>query len=257
MSPLKPTAAILVIGNEILSGKTQDANIAWMAARLGAKGIPLLEVRIVPDEEDAIVEAVNALRGKYLYVFTTGGIGPTHDDITADSIAKAFEAPIGINVEARKILEEHYTKKNVELNDARLRMARIPVGGTLIPNPVTVAPGFFLENVYVMAGAPEIMQGMFLAIEPTLEEGKPVLSATVNCNQKEGDIAQELGGIQKQYDDIAIGSYPHMGEKPSLSLVLRGTDEKRLAAATHKVADLIRAKGEEPLLEEAPAALAQ
>jgi molybdenum cofactor synthesis domain-containing protein len=247
---MKPTAAILIIGNEILSGTTQDANIAWMGARLNQRGIPLMEVRIVRDDEEAIVQAVNELRKKYKYLFTTGGIGPTHDDITADCVAKAFEAPIGINVEARKRLEEHYASHTVELNEARLRMARIPVGGELINNPVTVAPGFRMENVFVLAGVPKIMQGMFQSVEGLLEGGKPVLSTTVSCNQKEGDIAAALGDLQKQYADIDIGSYPHMDETPSLSLILRGTDEKRLSAAAQKVAEIIRTWGEEPILED-------
>jgi molybdenum cofactor synthesis domain-containing protein len=240
------TSAILVVGNEILSGSTQDANIAFIAKRLAARGIQLSEVRIVRDDEAQIVQTLNELRAKYRYVFTTGGIGPTHDDITAECIAKAFGVAHVVNAEAKRLLEEYYATRGVTLNDARLRMAMIPEGATLIDNPVSIAPGFNIGNVFVMAGVPKIMQGMFDHVDKLIEGGKPVLSKALRCNQKEGDIAAELGAIQKEFPEVDIGSYPHMYQTPSLSLVLRSADGARLDAAAAKVAGLIRARGEEP-----------
>lgn len=247
MTDQAPTAAILLIGNEILSGTTQDANIAFIAKRLVQRGIRLSEVRIVPDIGARIVEAVNALRAAYTYVFTTGGIGPTHDDITAESIAKAFGLPFGVNEEARKILEDYYAPRGVELNVARLRMAKTPGGAKLIDNPVSAAPGFCVENVFVMAGVPKIMQAMFDHVDTMLKGGPIMLSTTVQCNQREGDIGQQLDDIQKEFPDLDIGSYPHMYQTPSLSLVLRGTDETRIATAAEKVRAMVRAAGDEPI----------
>ncbi|MEZ0223107.1 MAG: competence/damage-inducible protein A [Alphaproteobacteria bacterium] len=240
------TSAILVVGNEILSGSTQDANIAFIAKRLAARGIQLSEVRIVRDDEAQIVQTLNELRAKYRYVFTTGGIGPTHDDITAECIAKAFGVAHVVNAEAKRLLEEYYATRGVTLNDARLRMAMVPEGAKLIDNPVSVAPGFNIGNVFVMAGVPKIMQGMFDHVDKLIEGGKPVLSKALRCNQKEGDIAAELGAIQKEFPEVDIGSYPHMYQTPSLSLVLRCADEAQLDAAAAKVAAMIRAHGEEP-----------
>lgn len=243
-----PTAAILVIGNEILSGSTQDANIAFIAQRLFNRGIRLAEVRIVGDTESAIVGALNALRAAYTHVFTTGGIGPTHDDVTAESVSKAFGVPCEINAEAREIMARHYAARGVVMNEARLRMARVPAGGKLIVCDATIAPGFKMGNVHVLAGVPAIMRAQMLSIENSLEAGKPLLSRTVQCNQKEGDIAFALEDIQHAFPDVDIGSYPHMGQTPALSLILRGTDDDRLKEAQDRVADMIRALGEEPVL---------
>ena len=240
------TSAILVIGNEILSGSTQDANIAFIAKRLALRGIQLSEVRIVRDDEAQIIEALNALRQKYRYVFTTGGIGPTHDDITSETIAKAFGVEHEVNAEAKRRLEEYYSPRGIELNEARLRMAMIPKGALLIDNPVSVAPGFNIGNVFVMAGVPKIMQAMFDHVDKLIKGGKPVLSRALKSNLKEGDIAAELGAIQKEFPEVDIGSYPHNWQTPSLSLILRSTDEALLERASAKVAAMIRAHGEEP-----------
>jgi len=228
----------MIVGNEILSGRTQDANIQFIADRLNLRGIKLGEVRVVRDEEAAIVKAARELSAEYDYVFSTGGIGPTHDDITVDCIAKAFNATVEVNKEAKRLLEEYYASKGVEMNEGRLRMARIPVGATLTDNAVSVAPGFKLGNVYVMAGVPKIMQAMFLSFEPTLAQGLPIFANTISGALREGDIAIELESIQKQFPDVEIGSYPLMSG--TTSLVLRATDEKRLKMATEKVADLAR-----------------
>lgn len=246
MTQQNPTAAILVIGNEILSGGTQDANIAYIARHMSQRGIRTMEVRVVPDIPAAIIKAVNELRGAYTYVFTTGGIGPTHDDITADCVAEAFGAAIDVRADARALLENYYGAQGVAINDARLRMARIPDGAALIDNPVSIAPGFRIGNVFVMAGVPKIMQSMLLHVDTMIEGGAPVLSKTVACNQKEGDVAFALGDIQKRYADIDIGSYPRSGQNPSLLLILRGTDAGSLDAATTEVADMVRARGEDP-----------
>lgn len=241
------TAAILIIGNEILSGRTQDSNIQFIASRLSKRGIRLNEVRIVRDEKDAIVQALNELRKKYRYLFTTGGIGPTHDDITAECVALAFGAALAVHEEARSRLAAFYKESGTEMNEARLRMARVPVGSALIDNPISAAPGFKTGNVFVMAGVPSIMQAMFDHVETMIESGVPLYSNTVSCKMREGDIAIELEAIQKSFPDVEIGSYPGMGVKGrNLSLVLRSADESRLAAATEKVMGLIRSKGEEP-----------
>ncbi len=241
------SAAILIIGNEILSGRTQDANIQHIASRLSKRGVILHEVRVVRDETNAVVSALNELRKKYKYVFTTGGIGPTHDDITAECVAEAFGTALAINDEAKSRMQAYYKEKNVEMNEGRLRMARIPVGATLINNPVSAAPGFKIGNVFVMAGVPNIMQEMFNHVETMLETGVPVMSNSVACKMREGDIALELEAIQKKFPDVEIGSYPGMSVKgPTLSLVLRGTEEDLLNAATEDVMQLIRSKGDEP-----------
>jgi molybdenum cofactor synthesis domain-containing protein len=235
------TAAIMIVGNEILSGRTQDANIQFIAERLALRGIKLSEVRVVRDEEPAIIKAAHELSREYDVVFSTGGIGPTHDDITSECIAKAFDAPIEINAEARRRLEEHYRSRGREMSEGSLRMARIPKGAVLIDNPASIAPGFKIKNIHVLAGVPKIMQAMFMAIEPSLPQGEPVLSSTITCALREGDIALELENIQKEFPDVEIGSYPVMGGvKPDLSLVLRATDEKRLKTAVEKVAEMVK-----------------
>jgi molybdenum cofactor synthesis domain-containing protein len=202
------TAAMLVMGDEILSGRTKDRNIGHLADIMTAIGIDLKEVRIVPDVEAEIVDAVNALRSRYTYVFTSGGIGPTHDDITADSIAKAFGVPCEYDAEATALLEASYKKRDMAFTDARKRMARMPRGSEHIDNPVSVAPGFRIGNVHVMAGVPAIFQAMLDSVVPTLKTGAKLLSATVQCPFGEGMIAGPLAEIQKAHPDTIIGSYP-------------------------------------------------
>ncbi|TNE35582.1 MAG: competence/damage-inducible protein A [Alphaproteobacteria bacterium] len=230
------TAAILVIGDEILSGRTKDKNLAYLAERLGELGIQLREARIVPDIEAEIAGAVNALRSKFDYVFTSGGIGPTHDDITADSIAAAFGVGIDHHPEAMAILTRHYETSGIEFNDARKRMARIPDGAALIPNPVSKAPGFNLENVYVMAGVPVILQAMFEGIAPTLTGGAKMLSRTIGAGLPEGKVAAQLGAVQKEYPGVSIGSYPYFRQgEVGTNLVLRSTEAGSLDAAFDKL----------------------
>ncbi|WP_196258747.1 competence/damage-inducible protein A [Pelagibacterium limicola] len=240
MSQTEVTAGLLVIGDEILSGRTKDLNIAATAEFCTDLGIALTEVRVVPDIEDMIVEAVNALRARYRYVFTTGGIGPTHDDITADAIAKAFEVALPINDQARAMLEARWKETGTEVTNARLRMARIPQGADLIVNAVSAAPGFRIGNVYVMAGVPVIMKAMLEAIAPTLEGGRKVESRTVSAGVGEGALGDPLAEIQSRYDDVKIGSYPQMGHTHILThLVLRSSDLTRLDAATAEVQALV------------------
>ena len=219
------TAAMLVIGDEILSGRTKDKNIGYVAEYLTNMGIDLMEVRIVSDDLTAIAEAVNALRSKYTYVFTSGGIGPTHDDITADGVAQAFDLPCEHNEEALAILREHYAKTDLDFTDARKRMARTPRGATLIDNPVSKAPGFRIGNVHVMAGVPKIMQSMMDAIAPTLEGGAKMLSKHVDCPVGEGTIGGPLGDLQAKHPDTMIGSYPKFeGGNITTQIVVRGRD---------------------------------
>jgi len=232
------TAALLVIGDEILSGRTKDRNIGYIAEYLAAIGLDLCEVRIVPDVEAEIVAAVNALRSRYTYVFTTGGIGPTHDDITADAIAKAFAVTIDHDPRAVAILKAHYSPG--QLNEARMRMARIPEGAELIENPVSKAPGFRLGNVFVMAGVPKIMQAMMDQLGPRLTRGSPMISATVTAYLAEGDLAKPLKEIQDRYPEVTIGSYPfEEAGKFGAHLVLRSRDEEKLAAARRDVLHMV------------------
>lgn len=235
------TAGILVIGDEILSGRTKDRNIGYIAEYLTTIGIDLREVRVVPDIEDEIVSAVNALRARYTYVFTTGGIGPTHDDITADSIAKAFGVPIHVDPRARAMLLEYI--KPEDLNEARLRMARIPAGAELVPNPVSKAPGFWIGNVIVMAGVPTIMQAMLDQVAPKLRTGVHVLSETVRANAREGDIGGPLKLIAEAHPDVTIGSYPFLDEdgRPNSNLVVRSRDPAKLAEAVAAVKLMVAA----------------
>jgi len=246
------TAALCIIGNEILSGRTQDKNLAFIGERLNALGIRLAEVRVVRDDEEAVVEAVRALSERCTYVFTTGGIGPTHDDITTACIAKAFGAEVERNPEAMRRLTAHYANTGIEFNAARQKMADIPVGAELIDNPVSAAPGFIIGNVHVLPGVPRIMQAMFEGLTGRLTGGAPVLSHTVACTIGEGTVATGLGAIQGRYSDVEIGSYPyfragHFGT----SLVLRSVDPDRLAAAAEEVRALVRSLGGEPI-EAAP-----
>ncbi len=236
MNEKAPTAAVLLIGNEVLSGRTKDKNLGFIADYLTALGIDLLEARVVADDEAAIVEAVNALRVRYTYVFTTGGIGPTHDDITADCIAAAFGVDISHHPEAVAILEAFFKEVGREPNEARMRMARIPEGATLIYNTVSKAPGFKIENVHVMAGVPKVMQAMMDTIAPNLTRGMPVSSRTIRFEGGEGDIAKPLKEVQEQYPILSIGSYPFESERGfNTNLVLRGRDEVALASATDAV----------------------
>ena len=230
------TAAALIIGNEILSGRTLDKNTQYIGETLTKAGIRLVEVRIVPDIEEKIVDAVNTLRAKVDYVFTTGGIGPTHDDITAASIAKAFEVPIIQHPEAYEILLSYYTKD--DLTEPRLKMAQTPEGASLVPNPVSGAPGFQMENVYTMAGVPSIMRGMLDSIIPTLKHGAEILSETVEAGVAESALAEALGQVQDKFPAIDIGSYPQYREGiHAVNVVLRGTD----AALLKQAADAVRA----------------
>lgn len=226
---LAVTAAMLVIGDEILSGRTKDKNIGYVADYLTALGIDLIEVRIVADEQDHIVEAVNALRKRYTYVFTSGGIGPTHDDITADAIAKAFGLPCDYHPDAYALLTKHYEKRQMEFTEARMRMARTPMGASLINNPISLAPGFRVENVHVMAGVPVIMQAMMDSIAPTLKTGVKMLSQSVDCPFGEGTIGGPLGKIQKDHPDTMIGSYPRFQDGAySTQIVIRSKDQKAI-----------------------------
>jgi molybdenum cofactor synthesis domain-containing protein len=247
------TAALLIIGNEILSGRTQDANLSYIAKGLGGIGVRLREVRVIPDVAATIIATVNEVREKFDYVFTTGGIGPTHDDITSETIAEAFGVKWVLHPEAKRLLLTHY--KESELNQARLRMAHVPEGAILIDNPVSLAPGFQIGNVFVMAGVPRIMQAMFDGVKTRLRRGAPMLSRTVRCALPEGIIAEGLGKLQDRYAELDIGSYPYFRRGAfGTSLVVRGADEARVAAATAELTLLIRSLGGEPLAGEAPEA---
>ena len=227
-----PTAAMLVIGDEILSGRTRDANMHHLANVLSERGIDLKEVRVVSDDPDAITDAVKALSQAYDHLFTSGGIGPTHDDITADNVARAFDTPIDVRDDARALLQAHYQKSGQSLNDARLRMARIPEGATLIDNPVSIAPGFTLGNVHVMAGVPRIFEAMLESVLPKLTGGSPVMSQSLQIMRPEGDIAGPLADLAARYPDLSMGSYPFQREGAfGAHVVLRGTDPERLDAA--------------------------
>ncbi|MCG6901451.1 MAG: competence/damage-inducible protein A [Rhodobacter sp.] len=234
-----PTAAMLVIGDEILSGRTRDANMHHLAGELSRVGIDLKEARVVSDDPDAIVGAVNALRGAFGHVFTSGGIGPTHDDITADCIAAAFDAHIDVRADARTILQTHYDARGIEMNEARLRMARIPDGAVLIDNPVSAAPGFSIENVHVMAGVPSIFQAMVAGLLPTLTGGAPLISQTIRLNRPEGEIAAPLKRLAQAFPDLSIGSYPFtIGGHFGTNIVFRGSDAAMVADAAAQLADI-------------------
>lgn len=227
-----PTAAMLVIGDEILSGRTRDANMHYLAGELTKAGIDLQEVRIVSDHQTAIIAAVKALSDAYDTVFTSGGIGPTHDDITADCIAAAFGDTIDVRDDARALLQAHYDRSGQELNEARLRMARIPASASLIDNPVSTAPGFTLGNVHVMAGVPSVFQAMVASVLPTLTGGVPLQSRTLRVVRGEGDIAGPLGAFAALFDDLSVGSYPFQKDGIyGANIVVRGTDTARLDSA--------------------------
>jgi len=238
------TAAVLVIGDEILSGRTKDKNIGYIAEHCTKIGILVREVRIVPDDEDEIVAAVNALRSRYDYVFTTGGIGPTHDDITADAIAKAFGVKIDVDPRALALLLPYYEKRGMEVTPARLRMARIPEGAELIENSISVAPGFMLGNVITLAGIPNVMQVMLDAVTPRLRTGKKMHSVAIDLQVPEGTVADIFAEHQKAYPTISMGSYPVFRDnKPSTQLVLRSTDPDLLAEAVDGLKAKLSAKG--------------
>jgi len=236
------TAAVLVIGDEILSGRTKDKNIGYIAEYLTALGIDLMEVRIVGDEESAIVDALNALRKRYTYVLTTGGIGPTHDDITADCVAKAFGVPIDVDPRALAIMQERLAATGAELNEARLRMTRIPKGADLVLNKVSGAPGMWIENVIVMAGVPSIMQAMLDEVAPKLKTGVRMLTETIRADAREGDIGTELGEIANAIAGVTIGSYPFFDPQlgPNTNVVLRSRDAEKLALAKRAVEDMLQ-----------------
>jgi len=239
------TAGLLVIGDEILSGRTKDKNIGYIAEYLTALGVDLKEVRVVPDEEPEIVAALNALRARYTYVFTTGGIGPTHDDITADAVAKAFGVAIDYDPRAVAILQERLATIGSTMNEARMRMTRMPAGADLVLNKVSAAPGFRIGNVIVMAGVPHIMQAMLDDVAPTLKTGAKMLSESVRADCREGDIGTELGEVAKAHPDVVIGSYPFLDEErgPNTNVVVRARDPQKLAAAKAAVeAMLVKVK---------------
>jgi molybdenum cofactor synthesis domain-containing protein len=235
------TAAVLVIGDEILSGRTKDRNIGYIADYLTAIGIDLREVRVVADDGAAIVDAVNALRAKYTYVFTTGGIGPTHDDITADCVAEAFGVSLEFHPDAIAVIKQRLAKTGGELNEARLRMARIPRGAGLVANKVSGAPGFWIGNVITMAGIPAVMQAMLDEVAPKLKTGTKLLSETIRADAKEGDVGTELGVIAKAHPETIIGSYPFIDEKqgPNTNIVVRSRDAEKLAAVKAEVETML------------------
>jgi molybdenum cofactor synthesis domain-containing protein len=239
------TAAVVIIGNEILSGRTQDENLAFLARGLNGVGVRLREARVIPDDAAIIAATVNAVRARFDYVFTTGGIGPTHDDITAEAIAGAFGVPLVVHPEARRLLETHY--RPGDLNEARLRMARVPEGAALLLNPISRAPGFRIGNVFVLPGVPSIMQAIFDELKHRLKGGARVLSRNLSCHLGEGTIAADLALLQARYPDVEIGSYPYFRRGDfGVTLVLRSTDRARLDEATEALAALLRALGGEP-----------
>lgn len=234
-----PTAAMLVIGDEILSGRTRDANMHHLAGKLTEHGIDLKEVRIVSDDADAIETATKDLSARFDHLFTSGGIGPTHDDITADCVARAMGDRISVRDDARALLAAHYDRQGLEFNAARQRMARIPDRATLIDNPVSVAPGFTLENVHVMAGVPSVFQAMVDSLLPHLTGGAPLLSRTVRIDRGEGEIAGPLGQLAQDYPDLSIGSYPFIQNGVfGANIVMRGTNDDQLERAATTLSQL-------------------
>ena len=235
-------AALIIIGNEILSGRTKDKNLAYLAEWLNEIGIQLYEVRVIRDDENEIIDCVNLLRKKFDYVFTTGGIGPTHDDITTESIAKAFDVELETNPEALKILQGYYKKG--DLNEARLKMTLLPKGAQLVENPVTKAPGFKMDNVFVMAGIPSIMQGMLEGARVFLETGTKMSSKSIDVFMPESFVATELSQIQDNYLNVEIGSYPFNKDgKFGTSLVMRSADLEALDRCEIEVAEMVKKLG--------------
>jgi molybdenum cofactor synthesis domain-containing protein len=250
-----PTAAVLLIGDELLSGRTQDTNLKSIADFLAPLGVEIREARIVSDIQEEIVAALNALRAKHAYVFTTGGIGPTHDDITADAVAAAFGVSIDIDPRARDLLVPYIQARGLEVTEGRLRMARIPAGAELIANPVSVAPGFKLGNVFVMAGIPSVMRGMLRDVEQHIEAQIPVVSRTVRSHIGEGDLSKPLGDLAKATTSVSFGSYPftRRGDdgqvRFGVNLVARGRDAAAVDAAARALVDLVRSLGGDPVLD--------
>lgn len=237
-----PTAAILIIGDEILSGRTRDANMYHLAGELSRHGIDLKEARVISDDRTAIVSAVQALSKAYDQVFTSGGIGPTHDDITADCVAEAFGRSIDVRDDARALLAAHYESRGAEFTAARMRMARIPEGATLIDNPVSIAPGFSLENVHVMAGVPNIFAAMVASLLPTVTGGKPLLSQSYRIDRPESAVAEPLGTLAQKYPDLSMGSYPFTQNGAfGTNIVIRGQDGQKVEAAMMELASLFPA----------------
>lgn len=236
------TAAILVIGDEILSGRTKDKNIGYIAEYLTNIGIDLREVRIVPDVEEEIVTSLNALRHRYTYVFTTGGIGPTHDDITADSVAKAFGVGIDHDPRAVAVMKARFDALGTEMNEARMRMARVPNGADLVQNKISAAPGFWIGNVITMAGVPAIMQAMLDEVAPKLKTGAQMLSESIRADLREGDIGTELGEVAKEHPGASIGSYPFFDDTkgPNTNIVIRARDSEQLVKARRAVEDMLK-----------------
>ncbi|HWI87970.1 MAG TPA: molybdopterin-binding protein [Sphingomicrobium sp.] len=242
------TAALVVIGDEILSGRTQDKNVAQVATWLNEQGIRLAEVRVVPDDLERIGEAVNALRSAHDYVFTTGGIGPTHDDITVDAIAGAFGVPVIVHPEARQILEDYYRDRPGGLTDARLRMARTPGGAELLANPYSGAPGIKMGNVYIMAGVPGITASMLEALTGKLEGGRPVVSVTVGARAAESDVADLLRETEAAHPGVAIGSYPFFKDgRYGANFVIRSEDAELARVTGEDLAQRLRQAGFEPI----------
>jgi molybdenum cofactor synthesis domain-containing protein len=234
-----PTAAILVIGDEILSGRTQDTNSTYLAGELTRHGIDLREMRVVADVEEDIVEAIRALSDRYDHLFTSGGIGPTHDDITADAVGRAFGVPVEVRADTRALLQAHYDRQGLELNAARLRMARIPEGAALIDNPISAAPGFTIGNVHVMAGVPTIFQAMVASVLPRLTGGAPLLSQSLRINRGEGDIAGPLRELAARHPELSFGSYPFIQNGIyGANIVVRGADGAAVSAAIDALAQL-------------------
>ena len=232
-------ACMIIIGNEILSGRTQDLNLAFLGKRLNKVGIRLAEVRVIPDEQEVIINTLNECRVKYDYVFTTGGIGPTHDDITSASVAKAFGLPLIRDPEAVALLRQHYANPK-DLNKQRMKMCEVPEGAKLVDNPISKAPGFQIENVFVLAGVPRIMQAMYEALKERLITGKPMRSRTIVAFIGEGVLAKDLGDIQNSHSETEIGSYPFIRDgKLGTALVLRSANQKALNEATRAVTDLV------------------
>ncbi|MBL27664.1 MAG: competence/damage-inducible protein A [Rhodospirillaceae bacterium] len=244
MSKSTVTACVILIGNEILSGRTQDANLHFLATGLTAIGIQLREARVIPDVEATIIETVNLCRERFDYVFTTGGIGPTHDDITADAVAKAFGVPLIRHPQAVAIMEARY--ESGQLNEARLKMADVPEGAALVANPVSGAPGFRIGNVYVFAGVPKIMQAMFDGIKAELVGGAPMLSRTIVAFMPEGTVADALRAVQERFAEVEMGSYPfYRSQRFGTSLVLRSSDTERLNEAVAALSEALAGLGGE------------
>ncbi len=245
-----PTAALMLIGNELLSGRTQDKNLAFIGSRLAARGIVLAEARIIADIPEVIVDTINHLRAVHTYVFTTGGIGPTHDDITAECVADAFEVELPIHPEAESRLLAYFASRDIEPNADRMRMARIPLGASLIDNPVSIAPGFQMENVIVMAGVPRIMQAMFTNVEPTLAQGPCIESVSVLCDLGEGTLASALRELQERYPNLDLGSYPvSIKNGSSVALVAKGQDIAQLQEVGLLLEEMVTELGGDVLKE--------